>query len=560
MRLRTNLLAFMFLFGVIHGFASNGNAKEGSRFHAEKKQAFHVRFLDKARFRHYAHARVAERETVKAQKKKDKYNITTLSELNDYWDDKEHHFRRGNGEIDYTALIRQVNVSGDSQQRIGTADYTHPVAQILHERKRTGNKTDGCKVALAIEGGGMRGCVSAGMAAAIGYLNLTDSFDVVYGSSAGTVIGSYLITNQVPWFGPELYYDCLPTAGRQFIDSRRLLRAIGLGGLDPRLLRDVVTRRGGGKPVLDLTFLLKRCLQQLKPLDWDTFVEKQKTIPLNVIASGCRSEKAIALNMENGGFSSLHELSEAMHGSCLLPGLAGPLINLDKRAMNGESVATKFVHGNHRISSDSYEPLVDALLYEPLPYRTAVAEGATHVLVSRTRPDGVDVTGKGGLFETLIFRRYFLRKNRLPRIFNRLRKQLHKKVYAEDVIRLNEEANSQRNYKDTTKPHLLGMAMPPGSPEISRLETDREAIFKGIRRGFARAYDCLVEDPAERGRGAEVAAVVFPDEILDYDPLSLSGAAQESAFSIYLRQSGITPKAWANNNPYAAQLRHISSC
>ena len=97
----------------------------------------------------------------------------------------------------------------------------------------------------------------------------------------------------------------------------------------------------------------------------------------------------------------------------------------------------------------------------------------------------------------------------------------------------------------------MAMAMPPGSAEISRLENDRKTIFMGIRRGFARAYDCLVEDPSERGKGAEVAKIVFPDEILDYDPLSLD-ASRESAFSIYLRESGITPEAWKNDNPYAA--------
>ena len=42
------------------------------------------------------------------------------------------------------------------------------------------------KIALAIEGGGMRGCVAAGMAAAISELGLLESFDAVYGASAGS--------------------------------------------------------------------------------------------------------------------------------------------------------------------------------------------------------------------------------------------------------------------------------------------------------------------------------------------------------------------------------------
>lgn len=34
------------------------------------------------------------------------------------------------------------------------------------------------------------------------------------------------------------------------------------------------------------------------------------------------------------------------------------------------------------------ERLVDSQLYEPIPFRTAVEDGCTHVLVLRSRPDG----------------------------------------------------------------------------------------------------------------------------------------------------------------------------
>lgn len=53
------------------------------------------------------------------------------------------------------------------------------------------------QIGLAIEGGGMRGCVSAGMIAAIYDLGLMDMFDAVYGSSAGSLVGAYAIAGQV---------------------------------------------------------------------------------------------------------------------------------------------------------------------------------------------------------------------------------------------------------------------------------------------------------------------------------------------------------------------------
>lgn len=118
-----------------------------------------------------------------------------------------------------------------------------------------------------------------------------------------------------------------------------------------------------------------------------------------------------------------------------------------------------------------------------------------------------------------------------------MRQHMHKKLYGTDILRLNEAAYSKRDLMDLSEPHLMAIAMPPGSPEVVRLETGREAIFQGIRRGFARAYDCFVEDPKERGRGETVAQEYFPDEILSYCPRELSHVTNESAFEYHLRQS-----------------------
>lgn len=98
-----------------------------------------------------------------------KNNITTLFELDQHWNDTRHWFRRRNSQnrIDYTALLRAAHVQGNTQI-IGNPlypNYTHPVAQILHDRKRQLVELqpqlttkpifpDGCKVGLAVEGGG----------------------------------------------------------------------------------------------------------------------------------------------------------------------------------------------------------------------------------------------------------------------------------------------------------------------------------------------------------------------------------------------------------------------
>lgn len=111
--------------------------------------------------------------------------------------------------------VQDVDVRGDCRSDLA-ATSLHPVVRNMYARKRDNaqgwNRTDGRKIALAIEGGGMRGCVAAGMVTAIWHLGLQDSIDTVYGSSAGSLVGAYFITGQLPYFGTEVYYDVLTTA------------------------------------------------------------------------------------------------------------------------------------------------------------------------------------------------------------------------------------------------------------------------------------------------------------------------------------------------------------
>jgi hypothetical protein len=77
---------------------------------------------------------------------------------------------------------------------------------------------DGARIALAIEGGAMRGVVSAGMVAALEQLGLTDAFDAVYGSSAGAINGAYFLAGQAN-LGVTIYSEDINN--RHFIDLRR---------------------------------------------------------------------------------------------------------------------------------------------------------------------------------------------------------------------------------------------------------------------------------------------------------------------------------------------------
>jgi len=76
----------------------------------------------------------------------------------------------------------------------------HEVLQALAARTRAasqpGARDDGLRIALAVEGGGMRGTISGGMALALHQLGLVPAFDAVYGASAGAISGAWLLSSR----------------------------------------------------------------------------------------------------------------------------------------------------------------------------------------------------------------------------------------------------------------------------------------------------------------------------------------------------------------------------
>src|SRR4051794_37992778 len=112
---------------------------------------------------------------------------------------------------------------------------SHPVAELLRARHEQGStpgaRSDPHRLALVVEGGGMRGVVSAGMVAALERLGLTACFDLVVGSSAGALNGVALLGG-VAVESPGVYSG--PLASREFINPARLL--IGRPALDVRFV------------------------------------------------------------------------------------------------------------------------------------------------------------------------------------------------------------------------------------------------------------------------------------------------------------------------------------
>jgi predicted patatin/cPLA2 family phospholipase len=220
-----------------------------------------------------------------------------------------------------------------------TGDQTaHPVVQTLRRRRaegsRPGRRSDGRHVALVIEGGGMRGVVSAGMTSALEQLGFRDAFDEVHGASAGAFNAAFLLAGQAP-YGCALYWH-------------------GFG--DPRFVSLTRWLRGG--PAFDMDYVINDVWTHQRPLRFEAIL--RGAIPLHCTATDADRAEIVDL----AGLETPEEIRGALRASGRLPWLAGPPVHFRGRRF------------------------LDATLAESIPVHAAFTR-ATDVLVLQTRPLGV---------------------------------------------------------------------------------------------------------------------------------------------------------------------------
>ena len=213
--------------------------------------------------------------------------------------------------------------------------------------------------------------------------------------------------------------------------------------------------------------------------------------------------------------------------------------------------------------------MVDALLYEPIPYRSAIELGCTHVLVLRSYPDGRRMPqGYLGLFERLVAPKCL---DPFPRVKDYMISLKHSERYAEDVLRLNEgvaPALADRDQVDDAVqsddarevgrllamqcgiweglyehdqvsvgsglgpagPHLLAVApLDTDGEAIRALELDKSVLLRGIMQGFARAYDVLVPDDMQGAQPGETGDQVSKNLFLPIHCRFLRRLEEEAA-------------------------------
>src|ERR1700742_2283550 len=208
------------------------------------------------------------------------------------------------------------------------------IAKRVAERSAPGSRSDEARLALVIEGGGMRGVVAGGMVTALDELGLQGAFDLVVGTSAGALAGAFFLASQTH-MGTSIYYEDL--TGREWLDYRRALH------------------RDAG---IALDYLIDELMVDHKALDRGRIISSD--VPFYAVATRIPEYEPEVL----GDFQDEEELMTALRASARIPLLAGKPVSL-----RGQR-------------------LIDGSLTEAIPLQAALDLGATHFLVLLTRPEG----------------------------------------------------------------------------------------------------------------------------------------------------------------------------
>jgi predicted patatin/cPLA2 family phospholipase len=293
----------------------------------------------------------------------------------------------------------------------------HPVTSLLRARLDDGStpgaRSDPHRVALVIEGGGMRGVVSAGMTSAIERLGLTRCFDLVVGSSAGALNAAALLAG-VARPAAAMYHTVL--ASRAFVNPVRLLF---------------------GRPALDVRFVLAHA---------DGAVDAgrhERTLASPIALHTVALDIDTARPVEFTGMRTRKELWDVLLATTRMPWVGGAPVRI----------------GAHRY--------VDGALVCPIPVDNAVAAGATHVLALQTRPYGVPRSAGGRVGERMIARH-------LRRLNPDLEPLWHDRVAAYEALVADIARRSSA--PEGAAPYVLGLRPPAGTPVVTQLERRPEVL------------------------------------------------------------------------------------
>lgn len=300
------------------------------------------------------------------------------------------------------------------------------VVELMNERLAKSSKPqkrdDNYKLGLAVEGGGMRGVVSAGMLTALEHLGYANVFDAVFGSSAGSINCAYFLANQSA-YGTSIYYNDANCSS--FISWWRVFST---------------------RPPMELDYLLYHVFKNVKVLDWKAIL--LSGIEFNVLASSLDRDETVVFNEFRGS----DDIMQALKASACIPWFAGePVVINDER-------------------------FVDASFFESIPYLSALRDGCTHVLVLRTRPHG-SRRENVSIIEKIVLKNYFRKRDsRHYDYYITSRSNNYNKA-----IELLEASHIS---VDDYSAEIASIAMQKKKVRVSQLEKEKTKLLEGAIAGY----------------------------------------------------------------------------
>lgn len=310
-------------------------------------------------------------------------------------------------------------------------DANHPVLKLLRQRRqeesKPGERSDPHKVGLAVEGGGMRGVVSAAMLTALDDGGFFNSIDTVYACSSGAINAAYYLAGGT-WYPLSIYFDDLTTP--KFVDLRRAFTKT---------------------PILNIDYAFNEVMANIKPLDYGAVL--RSPVSFHVSITLVDELKTIVTQ----SLGSEENLQQALQASSWLPvALKGTTTYDGKRAVDGGVLTA-------------------------LPFRLAREDECTHILSLSTHP--MD-KGSGEISLLNRYTKRHLDKLR-PGLGERYIEALKQKYEDQEFLA------TMRLRETYEQPYILDLAPLAGTPDVKRHEISAYRIIEAARSAYEVMYAAL---------------------------------------------------------------------
>jgi predicted patatin/cPLA2 family phospholipase len=266
------------------------------------------------------------------------------------------------------------------------------------------------------------------MAMALHELGMAERFDAAYGSSAGALNALWLISGRAE--------DGIPTwtdteFGKDLMSKRRIF---------------------GKRPIVDMKTMIEQNYERVSPGLFEAVLAAQTEF--HPLATDVATGQAVDLHDQ---ITDRETLILAARATSNLPLIGGPPV-----PVNGSRY-------------------LDAGLSAAIPFQAAIDDGATHLLVLRSRKEGdlaADPSGIGGKLTTRM----------LGRISPGIRDGYLTRGQREGA----DEAFLARHDRETgLSPSILQIRPSPDSPVPSRLESNIDVVTAGLEAGRRAALEAL---------------------------------------------------------------------